>query len=92
MRLLKSSKWITTFAGILKSITWLECEHAHTSGKEVLAFIIDENYRWPPERREAYKLAKAIEEGGPACRRKDGRPLQWSGPTATTLRICRFRI
>ena len=32
-----------------KSATWLECEHAVSEGKEVLAFLVDEDYPWPPK-------------------------------------------
>jgi hypothetical protein len=32
-----------------KSITWLECEEAQKNGKEVLAFIVEENHPWPPD-------------------------------------------
>ena len=45
-----------------KSITWLECEHARNQGKEVLAFVVDENHPWPPafvdKTRDAAKLRK----------------------------------
>ncbi len=33
-----------------KSITWLEVEQAHSLGKPVFAFVVDENYRWPGAR------------------------------------------
>ncbi len=40
-----------------KSITWLECEHAwRVTGKEVLAFLVDPNYKWPVEFHENYRL------------------------------------
>lgn len=39
-----------------KSITWLECEHARNSGKEVLAFLVDPEYNWPAELYESYRL------------------------------------
>jgi formylglycine-generating enzyme required for sulfatase activity len=39
-----------------KSITWLECERA----KEVIAFVVDEDYSWPVEKKEAYRTAEAI--------------------------------
>src|SRR5207342_2453106 len=32
-----------------KSITWLECDYARTLGKEVLAFLVDPDYRWPAD-------------------------------------------
>jgi hypothetical protein len=32
-----------------KSVTWLECEHAVNQGKEVLAFLVDEDHPWPPK-------------------------------------------
>ena len=45
--------------GAAKSITWLECEHA----KEVVAFVVDEDHPWPAERKEAYRLTEAAENG-----------------------------
>ncbi len=42
-----------------KSITWLECDHArHVTKKEVLAFLVDPNYAWPPELSENFRLVK----------------------------------
>jgi hypothetical protein len=32
-----------------KSVTWLECEHAVNQGKEVLAFLVDDDHPWPPK-------------------------------------------
>ncbi len=46
-----------------KSITWLECEQAVADGKEVLAFLVDENYSWPEEKKETYRLTKSISDG-----------------------------
>lgn len=45
--------------GEVKSITWLECEEAAGCGKEVLAFLVDPGFSWPPEHREEYRLAAA---------------------------------
>ncbi len=45
--------------GGAKSITWLECERA----KEVVAFVVDEDYSWPNEQRESYRLSEAAENG-----------------------------
>jgi formylglycine-generating enzyme required for sulfatase activity len=39
-----------------KSITWLECEHARKLGKEVLAFLVDPKYDWPPQLFESFRL------------------------------------
>jgi len=40
-----------------KSITWLECDHARlANGKEVQAFLVDEEYAWPAELKESYRL------------------------------------
>src|SRR5579871_2239477 len=39
-----------------KSITWLECSHAWTRGKEVLAFLVDPEFEWPDRLREEYRL------------------------------------
>jgi formylglycine-generating enzyme required for sulfatase activity len=40
-----------------KSITWLECEHAwQVPGKEVLAFVVDPDYKWPIDLYENYRL------------------------------------
>jgi formylglycine-generating enzyme required for sulfatase activity len=47
----------------LKSITWLECEKAVRGGKEVLAFVVDENAAWPEEAREEYALLRAVRAG-----------------------------
>jgi formylglycine-generating enzyme required for sulfatase activity len=41
-----------------KSITWLECDHARAAGKEVLAFLVDPAYDWPPQLREDYRLVQ----------------------------------
>ncbi len=42
-----------------KSITWLECDHArHVTQKEVIAFLVDPEYAWPPEKKEDYRLIK----------------------------------
>ena len=46
-----------------KSITWLECEQAKKSGKEVLAFVVDKDYAWPFELREETRISQAIVEG-----------------------------
>jgi hypothetical protein len=46
-----------------KSITWLECERARKEKKEILAFIVDDKHKWPPELDETYRLTKAIKEG-----------------------------
>ena len=48
-----------------KSITWLECEHAaNCDGKEILAFLVDENHDdWPVKLREAYRTSAALEDG-----------------------------
>jgi formylglycine-generating enzyme required for sulfatase activity len=48
-----------------KSITWLECEHAwRVTKKEVLAFLVDPDYRWPAELREDYRLVKERKKPG----------------------------
>ena len=44
-----------------KSITWLECERARYEEKEVLAFVVDEATEWPPEQRESFRVAAAVE-------------------------------
>ena len=46
-----------------KSITWLECEYALDQGKEVLAFLVDKDARWPAELRESYRTSAAIDDG-----------------------------
>jgi len=45
-----------------KSITWLECEQAKNDGKDVLAFLVDEDYQWPQELCEDHELVSAIRE------------------------------
>jgi hypothetical protein len=44
-----------------KSISWLECEEAAYEGKEVLAFLVNDNAGWPAELREAYQIMAAVE-------------------------------
>ncbi|MEJ2405364.1 MAG: SUMF1/EgtB/PvdO family nonheme iron enzyme [Candidatus Thiodiazotropha sp.] len=44
-----------------KSITWLECENAVDSGKDVLAFVIDEGADWPGDLKEEAELNRALE-------------------------------
>src|SRR5579883_667197 len=44
-----------------KSVTWLECECALNSGKEVLAFLIDRSVDWPDKLRDAHRLTMLLE-------------------------------
>jgi hypothetical protein len=46
-----------------KSVTWPECEAAIRAGKEVLAFVVDDNAAWPEEAKEEYALVRAVREG-----------------------------
>lgn len=47
-----------------KSITWLEClQAAETDKREVLGFLIGHDGEWPAERKEEYRIAKAVAEG-----------------------------
>jgi hypothetical protein len=46
-----------------KSITWLEVERAVEDGKEVLAFVVNDNADWAQESREEYTLVEAAREG-----------------------------
>lgn len=49
-----------------KSITWLEFERAAEEGKDVLAFVLDDEgleQPWPDRSREEYQIAKATREG-----------------------------
>src|SRR5260370_16171047 len=46
-----------------QSITWLECEHAASQGKDVLVFAVDKDAPWPTERTEAYRITAAVEDG-----------------------------
>ncbi len=48
---------------LAKSITWLECEEALRMGKEVLTFVIDPDFKWPVELKEAYRATEALERG-----------------------------
>jgi len=53
-------------SGGVKSITWLECEHAANDKKrpkEVLAFLVDKGCDWPEQWREEYRLTVALREG-----------------------------
>ncbi len=45
------------------SITRLECEESARSGKEVLAFLVDESVPWPEENKEEYRLVEAARAG-----------------------------
>lgn len=49
--------------GQTKSVTWLECEHAVKRGIEVLAFVVDEDAKWPAELQESFRLAEALNKG-----------------------------
>jgi hypothetical protein len=49
--------------GDTKSITWLECERALSRQKEVIAFVVSEKCAWPANRKEAYRLMRASENG-----------------------------
>jgi hypothetical protein len=42
-----------------KSITWLECKEAVDCHKEVLAFLVDDNYQWPEDQKELFNLVTA---------------------------------
>jgi formylglycine-generating enzyme required for sulfatase activity len=50
-------------AGAAQSITWLECRHADTQGKEVLALLVDQEHNWPADRKESHRITAAIESG-----------------------------
>jgi formylglycine-generating enzyme required for sulfatase activity len=49
-------------AGV-KSITWLETEHAVHTKKDVLAFVVDDAASWEEESKEEYDLVRAVREG-----------------------------
>src|SRR5438067_190400 len=44
-----------------KSITWLECEEAVRTGKEVLAFLAEGD--WPVQLEESYRITEALQIG-----------------------------
>lgn len=46
-----------------RSITWLECAEAESDGKDILVFLVDKEYQWPPESREEYELVLAVQQG-----------------------------
>jgi formylglycine-generating enzyme required for sulfatase activity len=48
-----------------RSITWLECEKAIESGKEVLALVLDDETPWAAELREEYAAVTALQRGIP---------------------------
>jgi formylglycine-generating enzyme required for sulfatase activity len=58
--------WVPGDAGNAdgKSITWLECEHAWNTNKEVLAFLVDPDYPWPAELREDFRLVTERKKPG----------------------------
>lgn len=51
-----------------KSITWLECDEAVRRGVEVLAFLVDEKYDWPPGMKESHRVTTALEMAGEGSR------------------------
>jgi formylglycine-generating enzyme required for sulfatase activity len=55
--------WVPDATAEAKSITWLECEEAARRGREVLAFMLNGEARWPSESREEYRLAAAARDG-----------------------------
>jgi formylglycine-generating enzyme required for sulfatase activity len=59
--------WVPDTTGVAAaySITRLECEEALRHGKEVLAFIIDDNAPWPLELKEEYAAVEAVKRGIP---------------------------
>jgi hypothetical protein len=50
-----------------KSITWLECEEAIRCGREVLAFIVDDNHEWPAHFRDSHQ-AHAVKQRAKASK------------------------
>ncbi|MGA2602544.1 MAG: DUF4062 domain-containing protein, partial [Bryobacteraceae bacterium] len=46
-----------------KSITWLECEEIRGIGKELLAFLVEPDHKWPAELKEEYRLIEALHKG-----------------------------
>ncbi|MGA7239733.1 MAG: DUF4062 domain-containing protein [Bryobacteraceae bacterium] len=60
-----------------KSITWLECEEMlhlakEKPSKEVLAFVVDPDYKWPLEFKEAYRGRRgARKDEAPNSRRRE---------------------
>ncbi|MFO1050618.1 MAG: DUF4062 domain-containing protein [Planctomycetota bacterium] len=52
----------------LKSITWLECERAVASGKQVLAFLLEDGVDWPKESKDADALEVAMKQHGAASK------------------------
>ncbi len=44
-----------------KSITWLECERAWATKKEVLAFLLDPAFKWSPEFYERYRMVTEMD-------------------------------
>jgi formylglycine-generating enzyme required for sulfatase activity len=51
--------WVPLGGPDFHSVTWLECLHAVSLGKDVLAFLVDPKLEWPEHRKEAYRLAAA---------------------------------
>ncbi|MCU1257402.1 MAG: Thermophilic serine proteinase precursor [Bryobacterales bacterium] len=49
--------------GSAKSITWLECEHAASLGRDLLVFIHDPKTSWSIEHTEAFRLTEAVNRG-----------------------------
>ncbi len=59
--------WVPGSENADRSITWLECEEALRSGKEVLAFILDDDAPWPAELKEEYAAVTAVQRGIPTA-------------------------
>jgi len=45
-----------------KSITWLECEEAEAKGKQILAFVVDDDANWPDAKKDEVDLKQAMED------------------------------
>jgi hypothetical protein len=66
-----------------RSITWLECEHARSLGKEVLAFVVSDKVPWPPEHMDDRTLSVA--------RRKRAAPEQIAAAQRDVDRLGDFK-
>ena len=57
--------WVPTIDAnrLRHSITWLECQEAIATGKEVIAFIVSDSAPWDNEFRDDFELVRAVRRG-----------------------------
>jgi len=68
-----------------KSITWLECEEAERCGKDILAFVTDDDADWSVDLREAADFQHAAEMEDTAAAAKLVQAALAANPKAQSL-------